>query len=75
MENPMTPSSDTQLEYPPKYVTIRIKDVYGKETIYPVCETAQRFTALTGCTTIRRQDLEIIKRLGYTILTEQRELT
>ena len=59
----------------PKHITIRIKDVYGKETIYPVCEVAKQFTALTGCTTIRPQDIEIIKRLGYTIVTEQRELT
>jgi hypothetical protein len=57
-----------------KTITVRIKDVYGVAKVYPVCETAQLFAALTGTTTLRPQDLEIIKKLGYTATIQQREL-
>lgn len=57
-----------------KSITVQVRDVYGVAKIYPVCETAQLFAALTGGKTLRPQDLEIIKRLGYTITIQQREL-
>lgn len=57
-----------------KSITVQIKDVYGVAKVYPVCETAQLFAALTSGKTLRPQDLEIIKRLGYTITIQQREL-
>ena len=57
-----------------KSITVQVRDVYGVAKVYPVCETAQLFTALTGGKTLRPQDLEIIKRLGYAIEIAQREL-
>lgn len=58
----------------PMTITIRIKDVYGKETIYPVCETAKTFAAIAGTTTLTGVTLMRINSLGYTILTEERKL-
>lgn len=59
---------------PQKSITVQVRDVYGVAKIYPVCETAQLLAALTGCKTLRHQDLEIIKKLGYSIEIAQREL-
>ena len=49
-----------------------IKNVYGVERIYPVNETAKIFASLTRKKTIDREEIEEIKRLGYSIevLTE-----
>ena len=55
-------------------ITVALKDVYGNTTIYPVCDTAHTFAALTGTKTLTRSALEHIKRLGYTVHIEQRTL-
>jgi len=49
-----------------------IKNVYGVERIYPVNETAKILTLLTRKKTLDRDEIETIKRLGYSIevLTE-----
>jgi hypothetical protein len=55
-------------------ITVALKDVYGKQTIYPVCDMAHTFAALTGQKTLSDRHIEIIKGLGYTIVIEQRTL-
>jgi hypothetical protein len=55
-------------------ITVRIQDVYGKQTIYPVCDKAKTFAALTGCKTLTNAALTHIQSLGYTIVPEQRTL-
>ena len=57
-----------------KTITVEIRDVYGKQTIYPVCDKAHTFAALTGQKTLSSRHIEIIKGLGYSILIEQRTL-
>lgn len=52
-------------------ITVEIKQVYGNETIYPVCETAKLLTKLTGNKTLTRAALETIKQLGYSIAVQQ----
>ena len=44
-----------------------VKSVYGKETIYPVCDQAKVFTALTGKKTVSLSDLKLIESLGFAI--------
>lgn len=56
-----------------KTITVEIRDIYGKQTIYPVCDKARTFAELTGTKTLTDRHIEIIKRLGYTIITTQRE--
>jgi endonuclease IV len=58
-----------------KTYTVEIRDVYGKQTIYPVCDTAHTFAALTGCKTLTDLALMRINSLGYTMVIKQRELT
>lgn len=46
---------------------VQIRHVYGKETIYPACETAAKFVRLQGRKTFIHSDLETLKLLGVTI--------
>lgn len=55
-------------------ITVRIKQVYGRDTIYPVCETAQVFAKLTGKKTFSPWDISQIKTLGYTVNVEAQTL-
>lgn len=48
-------------------ITVSIKNVYGNDLIYPVCDKAIQFAKLTGKKTLSKHDLNIIKDLGYTI--------
>jgi len=50
-----------------KTITVEIKNVYGVERIYPVCENAKRFAMLTSTKTFNRDIIEVIKSLGCKI--------
>lgn len=51
-------------------IVVRIKNVYGKEMIYPVCNTAKALALLAGHMTLTTEDLRIIKMLGYSFKVE-----
>jgi hypothetical protein len=55
-------------------ITVKLKAVYGKETIYPVCEGAKIFAKIAGTTTLTKSTIEHIKELGYSIEVEQQTL-
>jgi hypothetical protein len=55
-------------------VTVKIKNVYGNELIYPVCDKACLFADIAGTKTLSRTVVAQIKRLGYSITIEQRSL-
>jgi hypothetical protein len=67
----MTPSTNTTT---PMSITVEIRDVYGRPTIYPACPTAEKFAALTGTKTLTGQALNTIRSLGYTVTVMQRNL-
>lgn len=48
-------------------ITIEVKDVYGKPTVYPVCDTAKAFATIAGTKTLSHSVLQTIERMGYTI--------
>jgi copper chaperone CopZ len=48
-------------------ITIQIKNVYGKEAIYPICEKGKIFAEIAGTKTLTRQTIQQIKSLGYEI--------
>ena len=48
-------------------IVVTIKNVYGQERIYPYCDKAKLFTALTNSVTLSKKNIEDIKSLGYTI--------
>jgi hypothetical protein len=59
-------TTPTQAPGAPK-ITIKIKNNYGQEVAYPVCEQAKLFAHLTNTKTLTREALQIIKALGYSI--------
>ena len=46
---------------------VELKNVYGVERIYPVCDKAKILTRLTGNKTLSRDEIKLIKMLGYKI--------
>lgn len=48
-------------------ITVRITNVYGQKTVYPVCETAKIFADIAGTKTLKPTTINSIKALGYTI--------
>lgn len=50
-------------------IQIRVKDVYGRETYYPVNEPAQLIAKLAGTRTLTSEALTIAKQLGFNIHT------
>ena len=48
-------------------ITVRVVNVYGNETVYPVCAIAQGFAGIAGTKTHTRDTLLRIKAMGFTI--------
>lgn len=48
---------------------IQIKNIYGRDVVYPVCEKAQLLTRLSGNRTLTEESIAVIKELGYTFTT------
>ena len=48
-------------------VQVKIKQTYGRDNIYPANETALLFTRIIGNKTFSKQQLRLIKELGYEI--------
>ena len=55
-------------------ILVKIKNVYGNEMVYPVCDTALTLASLTGKKTFSTQDIALIKTLGYQVNVEQKTL-
>jgi hypothetical protein len=55
-------------------ITIHIRNVYGEDKAYPVCEKAKLFTDIAGTKTLRPCDLNYIQALGYKISVKQQEV-
>ena len=46
-------------------VQVTVKNHYGNDLVYPVCETAINLCELTGTKTFTEANLRICKKLGY----------
>lgn len=57
----------------PLTIRIELRDQYGKQVAYPVCDTAKAFADIAGTKILTDMTLLRIAGLGYTILTTQRE--
>jgi len=57
-----------------KTITVEIRDVYGKQTIYPVCDKAQIFADIAGTKTLLPRDIQRIQRLGYKVTLKLQEM-
>jgi hypothetical protein len=52
-------------------ITVEIKNVYGVERIYAVCNNAKLITKLKQSKTLSKEDISILKEMGYKIETKQ----
>ena len=50
------------------------KNVYGVERVYPVCNKAKLFAAISGNKTLLPEVIEQIKKLGYNLTTEREKI-
>ena len=48
-------------------IQVTIKNVFGNETIYPICETAKLFARLARQKSLTMREIETIKELGYEV--------
>jgi len=48
-------------------IQVTIKNVYGNERIYPMKHKAIWFTSLTNKKTLDRDEIELIKKLGFQV--------
>jgi hypothetical protein len=52
-------------------ITVEIKSVYGVERIYAVCNNSKLITKLKQSKTLNKEDISILRELGYKIETKQ----
>jgi len=52
-------------------ITVEIKNVYGKELVYPICDTAHHLADLSNASTLTPKAIRLIKQLGYEIEVKQ----
>jgi hypothetical protein len=53
---------------------VKKKNVFGVERIYPVCNKAKLFAAISGNKTLLPEVIELIKKLGYNLTTESEKI-
>ena len=51
-------------------ISVRVKNVYGQDLIYPVCPKAKVFAQIAGTTTLTPETLSKIMFLGYEVVNE-----
>lgn len=54
-------------------IEIEVKNIYGKDTFYPLCNKAVLFARLTGNKTLTIDSLKTIKSLGYEVAVQQKQ--
>ena len=55
-------------------ITVEIRNTYGQDKIYPVCDKAKIFADIAGTTTLLPRDIQRIQMLGFEVLVKQKEL-
>ena len=57
-----------------KILTVEIKNIYGEERIYPICEGAKTFARLCNTKTLTAHSIHTIKELGYVFKQLEKEI-
>lgn len=52
-------------------ILVNMRNVYGNDLIYPICEKAKLFAAIAQSRTLSLSTIEAIKALGYRVEVEQ----
>ena len=75
VEDAVMQQRESKPETNDKAVVVMVKDIYGRQTIYPVCPQAKVFAQLAGTTTLTPQAVTLIRTLGYQVNVQQREVS
>jgi hypothetical protein len=51
-------------------ITVKIRNNYGVDYIYPVCPKAQDFAEIAGTKTLTPYVITVIKNLGFKVLVQ-----
>ena len=57
-----------------KELAVSVKNVYGKDTVYPECDTSKLLAQLSGHRTLTGDAISILKNLGYTFAPITKEI-
>ena len=57
-----------------KEITLEVKNVYGKDLIYPSCHIANALIKLKNGKTFHKDDLNVFRSLGYAIKYKARTI-
>lgn len=55
-------------------VFVTIKNVYGREMVYPACPVTEIIASIAKTKTLSDNDLSAIRKLGYEIAVKERTL-
>lgn len=55
-------------------IKVQIKQNYGVDTVYPLCEKGRVFARIAGTKTLTEQTIKLMKQLGYTLELEAKTL-
>ena len=53
-------------------IEVEVKNIYGKDTFYPLCHKALLLAELSGNKTLTLDALKTIKSLGYEVAVQQK---
>jgi hypothetical protein len=48
-------------------IKVKIENKYGRDRIYPVCDTGKLFLRFRGVKCLSKEDINTIKALGFTV--------
>ena len=57
-----------------KQIIVEVKNVYGNDLVYPVCQDAISFASISGKTTLTSDALRLVQTLGYEIVVQSAAL-
>ena len=55
-------------------ITVKIKNVYGEDKVYPACENSWRFAEIAGTKTLTPRTIRQIKAMGISVGIAQSQL-
>ena len=55
-------------------ITVEIRNSYGTDHVYPICEIGKMLVRLTQKVCFNERDVDIIKKLGFDIKVKQKTL-
>ena len=54
-------------------IHVEIKNVYGNELVYPVCNGAREFAKIAGTSTLTPHTIHCVKSLGYKVIVQPQQ--